>query len=237
VLYIGTAGNFIQCQHGGMEPGFDPRGLLDFPGNIAFQFLGDLNQRRFLDAHPEWIVPWTGASRSLVQKELRDFRPEDPISPTVLGFMWNDFSVLRNEPEFSIFPGRAYVYGPKATRFLLKQAQTQRSALQAVFRGHQQSPRPDPLMNRLLASRGIFRHWQDAESVLESGSSIDELAKHLEAGAIRVVPPSSVWTFNVAPDSVYGEGNHYTFDSFGILKTAKDFADWRLRVVNIEVQF
>ena len=107
--------------------------------------------------------------------------------------------------------------------------------MQAVFRGHQQSPQPDPLMNRLLASHGIFRHWQEAESVLESGSSIDELAKRLETEAIRVVPPSSVWTFNVAPDSVYGEGNHYTFDYFGILNTARDFADWRLRVVNIEV--
>ena len=235
VLYIGTAGNFIQCQHGGMEPGFDPRALLDFPGDIAFQFLGQLNQRRFLEAHPEWISQWTGASRSLIHKALRDFRPEDPTSPTVLGFMWNDFSVLSNEPEFSIFPGRAYVYGPRATRFLLKQTRTEKSEVQAVFRGHQQSPRPDPLMNRILASHGIFRHWQDAESAVEYGSSIDELAKHLEMESVRVVPPGSVWTFNVTPDSVYGEGNHYTFDSFGVLTTAKNFADWRLRVVNVEV--
>jgi hypothetical protein len=236
VLYVGSAGNFIQCHHGGMEPGFDPRALLDFPGDIAFQFLGDLNQRRFLDAHPEWIAKWTGASRSLIERELRDFRPEDPTSPTVLGFMWNDFSVLATEPEFSIFPGRAYVYGPRATRFLLSQTRTEKSEVRAVFRGHQQSPRPDPMMNRLLASRGVFRHWQDAESALGSGSSIDELAKHLETEAIRGVPPGSVWTFNVSPDSVYGEGNHYTFDAFGILTTAREFADWRLRVVNVEVR-
>ena len=92
------------------------------------------------------------------------------------------------------------------------------------------------MMNRLLASRGIFRHWQDAESVLGSGSEIDDLAKRLETDAVRRVPPGSVWTFNVSPDSVYGEGNHYTFDSFGILTTTKDFADWRLRVVNVEVR-
>jgi Calcineurin-like phosphoesterase len=236
VLYVGTAGNFIQCQHGGMEPGFDPRALLDSPGELAFQLLGALNQRQFLEAHPEWISPWTDAPGNLIQKVLQDFRPEDPISPAVLGFMWNDFSVLANEPEFSIDPGRAYVYGPQATRFLLKQARTQRSVLQAVFRGHQQSALPNPLMNRLLASHGIFRHWQDAESAPEFGSSIAELAKHLETGAIRVVPPGSVWTFNVGPDSVYGEGNHYTFDSFGILNTAKNFADWRLRVVNVEIR-
>jgi hypothetical protein len=219
-----------------MEPGFDPRALLDSPGELAFQLLGALNQRQFLDAHPEWISPWPDAPRNLIQKVLQDFRPNDPISPAVLGFMWNDFSVLANEPEFSIDPGRAYVYGPHATRFLLKQARTERSVLQAVFRGHQQSAVPNPLMNRLLASHGIFRHWQDAESATEFGSSIAELAKHLETDAIRVVPPNSVWTFNVGPDSVYGEGNHYTFDSFGILNTAKNFPDWRLRVVNIEIR-
>jgi hypothetical protein len=149
--------------------------------------------------------------------------------------MWNDFSVLSSEPEFTIFPGRAYVYGPQATRFLLQQARTEQSTLQAVFRGHQQSPRPDPMMNRLLASRGIFRHWQPAETVLGPGSTIEELSRRIETTPVRVVPPGSVWTFNVSPDSVYGEGNHYSFDAFGILTTAKDFADWRLRVVNIDV--
>ena len=91
-------------------------------------------------------------------------------------------------------------------------------------------------MSRLLASHGIFRHWQAAESEMGAGSSIDELAKRLETQAIRAVPSGSVWTFNVSPDSVYGEGNHYTFDSFGILTTARNFADWRLRVVNVEIQ-
>jgi hypothetical protein len=236
VLYLGTAGNFIQCHHGGMEPGFDPRALLDSPGNLTFQFLGDLNQRSFLDAHPEWITSWAGPSRSLVRKALQDFKPQDPTSPGFIGFMWNDFSVLSSEPEFAIFPGRAYVYGPQATRFLLQKAGTERTKLQGVFRGHQQSPRPDPMMNRLLASHGIFRHWQPAETVLGPGSTIEELAKQLDTAPTRAVPTGSVWTFNVAPDSVYGEGNHYSFDAFGILTTAKDFADWRLRVVNIEIQ-
>jgi hypothetical protein len=235
VLYLGTAGNYIQCQHGGMEPGFDPRALLGFSSETAFQFLGDLKERGFLDAHPEWTLNWTKPARNLIQNVARDFRPEDPVSPSVLGFMWNDFTVLAREPEFSIFPGRAYVYGPQATRFLLKTARTDQSALQAVFRGHQQSSQPDPMMNRLLVSHGVFRHWQDAESTLESGASMEELSKHLETEAIRAVPPGSVWTFNVSPDSVYGEGNHYTFDAFGILSTARDFADWRLRVVNIQI--
>ena len=104
VLYIGKGGNFIQCHHGGMEPGFDPRALLDSRGEIAFQFLGDLNQRRFFEAHPEWILPWTSASRRLARTALKDFRPEDPISPTVLGFMWNDLRCLRTSRNFHCIP-------------------------------------------------------------------------------------------------------------------------------------
>jgi hypothetical protein len=39
-----------------------------------------------------------------------------------------------------------------------------------------------------------------------------------------------VWTFNVAPDSVYGEGCGFTFATQGELITAATWEDWRLRV-------
>jgi hypothetical protein len=231
VLYLGSSGNYIQCNHGGMEPGFDPRSLLDYPGEMAFQFLDSLNQRQFFETHSEWMA--ASSSRILAQKELRDFRPEDPMFPSVIGFMWNDFAVLANEPEFTVDPGRAYIYGPRATRFLLDQTRTGSNRLQAVFRGHQQSSQPNPMMNRLLASHGVFRHWQNDDT--NATATIPELAKLLETRASRPIPQGSVWTFNVAPDSVYGAGNHYTFDTFGILNTATNFADWKLRVVNIEI--
>jgi len=41
-----------------------------------------------------------------------------------------------------------------------------------------------------------------------------------------------VWTFNVAPDSYYGKGNSYKFDTYGVLTTGAAFADWKLRVVH-----
>jgi hypothetical protein len=210
--------------------------LLDAPGPLAFQFLGTLNQRQFLDAHTAWAAALAEPARSLVQDTYKDFRPIDPISPTTIGFMWNDFSVLASEPEFSVDPGRAFVYGPQAVRFLLQQARTEKSALQAVFRGHQQSSTPNRMMNRIIASHGVFRHWQDGDSSNLSGAGTAELAGHLDTKPVRTIPSGSVWTFNVAPDSVYGEGNHYTFDTFGILATAKNFPDWRLKVVNVEIE-
>jgi hypothetical protein len=58
------------------------------------------------------------------------------------------------------------------------------------------------------------------------------LARKIDVSDERHIPPLSVWTFNVVPDSVYGEACDYSFDTFGILTTAPAFEDWKLRVVN-----
>jgi Calcineurin-like phosphoesterase len=235
VLYLGCGDNFIQCNHGGMEPGFNPRQLLDAPGNVRFQFLGTLHQHQFIATHPQWFAGVDTGSAQLAERSLQDFRPEDPINPLTLGFMWNDFSLLATEPQFAIDPGRAYVYGQKASQFLLQKGSSETKHLQAVFRGHQQSSAPNPMMRRLIACRGVFRHWQEQDSSALLNADSRTLEKVLESGDQRPIPPGSVWTFNVSPDSVYGEGCGYTFDAFGILKTARDFADWRFRVVNLTV--
>jgi hypothetical protein len=92
------------------------------------------------------------------------------------------------------------------------------------------------MMRRLIACGGVFRHWQANDSSVLLNRPIAELATKLESGEERAVPAGSVWTFNVSPDSVYGEGCNYTFDTFGLLKTAPKFEDWRLRRVNLAVQ-
>ena len=58
----------------------------------------------------------------------------------------------------------------------------------------------------------------------------------IETKRQRPVPDRSVWTLNVAPDSLYGIGNSYAFDTIGILKTSRSFEDWRLEVVNVPVE-
>jgi len=235
VIYLGSNENFIQCNHGGMEPGFNPQQLLKSDGAIRFRLIQNLNQQQFLKQNPQWLAQADPGSRRLADRALRDFKPEDPIAPTPLGFMWNDFSILTSEPQFAEDPGRAFVYGERATAFLLQSGSTATQKVQAVFRGHQQSPQLNPMMRRLVASHGVFQHWQSADSTALLDSPIAELAKHLDIASERSIPSSSVWTFNVSPDSIYGEGCNYTFDSFGILKTAPSFTDWKLRVVNVPV--
>lgn len=232
VLYLGCGDNVLQCNHGGMEPGFNPAGLLDAPEPIQYQLLGQLNQQRFLKDHPEMAQGLPTAAKRLMQKSLLDFQPDSPTSPSVIGFMWNDFSVVRGEPQFDFDPGRAFVYGESTTKLILKESSGQARRIQAVFRAHQHATIMNGMMRRLMAGHGVYRHWQETDSLglLEADPSV--LAGKIETGPERAIPPSSVWTFNVAPDSVYGDACGFAFDTFGILTPAAKFEDWKLKVVN-----
>jgi hypothetical protein len=167
-------------------------------------------------------------------RSFQNHEPEDPVSPTVLGFMWNDFTLQATEPQFALDPDRAFIFGQHATRAVLQSASTTNRTVQAVFRAHQHSGILNPMMRRLVASSGLFRHWQEKDSTALLNAAPEQLASVLEKSESRPIPPGSVWTFNVAPDSVYGDGCKFAFDTFGIVTTASKFEDWRVRVVNTQ---
>jgi hypothetical protein len=236
VIYAGVGNDFIQCNHGGMEPGFDPRPLLNARGAQRFQMLGELARARFLEEHPGWVDKSDKQVQQLLDTKLKDFRPRSPTDPATIGFMWSDYAVFGDDPGLSYDPNRrAFVFGRSATRYLLGFASGGRAKLRSVFRAHQHSSVPNAMMNRLIASQGGFRHWQTSDGRRASATPRAELKQIIETERKRSVPDKSVWTFNVAPDSVYGVGNSYAFDTIGILHTAQLFADWRLEIVNVPV--
>ena len=231
VIYLQSGTNVLQCNHGGMEPGYNPTTLLNSKKSVRFQLLGKLNQKDFLAQHPHW-PGGAKTERDLAMRAFQNHQPEDPVSPTVLGFMWNDFTVQANEPQFALDPDRAFIFGQQATRAILQSVSTTNRTVQAVFRAHQHSGILYPMMRRLVASSGLFRLWQEKDVAALLNSAPEQLATVLEKSESRPIPHGSVWTFNVAPDSVYGEGCKFTFDTFGIVTTASKFDDWRVRVVN-----
>lgn len=236
VIYAGVGNDFVQCNHGGMEPGYDPRPLLNARGPLRFQMLGELTRANFLAAHPGWVDRSDEKLKELLALRLKNFRPRSPTSPATIGFMWSDYSVFGDDPSLAYDPRRgALVYGQTATRYLLANASIGRAKLRAVFRAHQHSSRPNAMMNRLLASNGGFRHWQANDGTRHARMSRADLRSIVDTEPKRSVPEGSVWTFNVAPDSVYGVGNSYTFDTIGVLHTSKLFPDWRLEIVNVPV--
>jgi len=93
----------------------------------------------------------------------------------------------------------------------------------------------NPLMSRLVASDGVYRHWQENESSADAEKSVNEIRRQLRPDQTRSIPDGSVWTFNVTPDSVYGVGTQCNFATVGMLKLAPAFKDWRMSVVRIQV--
>ena len=88
------------------------------------------------------------------------------------------------------------------------------------------------MMRRLKVAHGVYRHWQETDSAGLLEADLAVLGPKIESSPERRIPPQSVWTFNVVPDSVYGVACNFSFDTFGMVTTAASFADWRLKVVN-----
>ncbi|MBX3743726.1 MAG: serine/threonine protein phosphatase [Verrucomicrobiae bacterium] len=235
VLYLAGGPDVIQCNHGGLEPGYQPAPLLDAPDPVAFHWIRQLDQSRFLAEHPDWLARQPAATRRQFREHLKDFVPTSPTTPSVLGFLWNDFTVLPSEPQFAHDPARAFVYGNEAARLMFDRARGPAHRLRAVFRAHQHSAALSPVMRRLLASRGLYRHWQPADSPALLLAPPASLRTRLETSEERSLPDGSVWTFNVSPDSVYGTGCGFGFATVGELITGDSWPDWRLRVHTVQV--
>ena len=92
------------------------------------------------------------------------------------------------------------------------------------------------MMRRLIGSRGVYRHWQRSDGLATLEAESPQLESILEMSEQRAIPDGSVWTFNVAPDSRYGIGCDYTFDTFGLLTLRPGFDQWRMVVVNQSVE-
>lgn len=234
VIYVGCGTNYIQCNHGGMEPGFRPGRLLDAEGSVRFQFLGSLDQRSFLTLNSSWFATADESTRVTASRYYQNFLPQSPTVPTLIGFMWNDFTLVTEQEQLNLDTGRGFVYGHALTRRILEQAGTSRTRVRGVFRAHQHSITPNPMMHRLIVGKGVFRHWQtnDHAGLLEATGEKLTVERH----SPREIPEFSVWTFNVACDSLYGAIAGYSFDTFGILKVDEAFKDWRLTIVNQEIR-
>lgn len=229
VVYLGVGHDFVQLCHGGMEPGYAPSGLLAATGTNRFEFIGKLRQAEFLAKDANGFGA-DESSRKEAKEYLRDFTPTAPTTPSVLGFMWNDFTVFADEPAFTLNPDRAFVYGRTAVQHILAKAGSGEVRVHAVIRGHQHSGISNPMMRRLIAGKGLFRHWQETNSPAAQAAEPLALASAIESSSTRSLAEGSVWTFNVSPDSVYGSGCKFDFVTFGLLRLAEKFSDWRIEV-------
>ena len=205
----------ILCCHGGIEVGFNVdacRNLLNGSPKIQCTLLGDLLRKTNCNA----LSP-----RLAHIKNFSDVKDFTPVSPADLHFLWNDFEV-DNLPTAIKF-GRAWECDKSFTDFVNAIQSSMQCVVRGVFRGHQHGD--NKMMRRILnkdkknddADIGVGKLWIEG---------------------IQKPAPQALWdgivcTFSVCPHTSYGPANGYNFDSFGILKTANQYTDWKLKMHRI----
>lgn len=239
-LFLGCGENYVQCNHGGMEPGYDASGLLASEKTKQFHLLGELKRADFRKKYPDFVRQLSIGDDTVRFFRLlyQNFRMTSPRDPDLLGFLWGDFALQAHEPALrwdEMRPGGGWMHGEKGTRLIFDHYSSKGPRVHAAFRAHQHSRVLDPMMRRLLAGDGLFEHWQDADVAELTQAKIPLLRERLESRRVdRPLTKGAVYTLNVSPDSVYGLGCGYDFDAFAILRTAESFEDWRLEVMRVD---
>ena len=216
VLYLGSAEgdtvSYLQCCHGGMEPGYDPWVLLGDEQNSAFQWLGKIRQKSNVSALIDSDLLSEAQKKQLADLSyFYDYLPQSPCFPICNGFMWNDFQVESNLKLVDVVPGRGLAYGKDLTKAVLEVSSGNDYQIKGVMRAHQHYGK---MMDELLKHNGLYKLWK---------SDLAQKSVNLY--------PGIVCTFMVAPDNSAGSLYGFNYDTFALLKTAKKFQDWTLEPI------
>jgi len=226
VLYVGSDSHYIQCNHGGMELGYLPNTLLSFNKSDAYQWITALNRTSNfatkisadikLRFHQLFMLGSPEAIRAFYERiKLENSKPEGPLD---IGFLWNDF-IVNDQNVFEYNPGRGWSFGKDFTQELLKASSTNDKKVIGVFRAHQHASTLTPMMDLILngTTPGVGKLWQT-----------DQTKNQLLWDGI-------VATFNVTPDSAYGNALKFNYDTYGVLTIGKQFPqDWKFDIYRID---
>lgn len=223
VLYIGCNHNYIQCCHGGIEPGYLPGGLLDAVDK-SYQLIGEICRKNILKylqqpAKGEYDH-FTKIKNKNINLEWNCFDPSVVKCPTAqFGLLWNDFDYddsgegIQYQHEWA----RPLMFGKNMTKAILKAQSSPTNFVHAIFRGHQHNA--SEMFKQLKAHSGVLNMW-----------NLPTMTR------LKKVVLGTVWTFNAAPDQpAAGIYNDYGFDAFVVLKVQNNYSDWDMHVVNIQI--
>ena len=133
VIYAGSGSDYIQCNHGGMEPGYLPGNLLESRSPIAFQLLGEMRGGDFSEKASRPDEGGDPTKKPFLTQNIRNYMPTSPMQPVINGFMWNDFTVFAEEPGVGYKPGRGFVYGKTGTKIVLDASAGAKARCEAFF--------------------------------------------------------------------------------------------------------
>jgi len=219
-LYLGPgkeAGQdfFVQCCHGGIEPKFDPIEFLESKGKY-FQVLSE------------------DSNFTVKFENILEINMANDHNLGFLGFNWSDF--VQNTTSGKITTnglrnGKGYLADVQATVAYFKVVKK----IKAFFRGHQDTA---------FGFKMLFLDDKEAEEKTKDKQDkhypngpyhwtyVKDQADQLNPDGFKIagnkVNHAPVFTFTTA-----AEGKSVPYDCFGILKTAENYADWRLKIYEI----
>lgn len=217
-LYLGSGNDYLQCCHGGMEMGFDPKPLLASNKKVAFEWLGSLQELsgKAREQH-EKIASENPEADGL--KEATAIKTSYEVKDGFhgYGFMWNDFIVDQSAKIIQEYQRRGLQYPRNRTKQLLTLGSQATARVRGVFRAHQhEKTLANPMMASILERsdhQGVSKLWKPDN--IHNQNLWDGI----------------VCTFCVAPDTTYSdEGRLYNYDTYGILTMDGSFDSWKLDV-------
>ncbi len=211
--------NYLQCCHGGLEVGYDPKVFLDDIKTI-YQLLGSLYSPELLQKCDLFLFDkGTGYFANAMYNAHKNkhngfYKYYAPLDSMELGFMWTDFNV--RDTDLVLYNlGRGFQYGSMATKSILDAQSSEISKIRGIIRAHQHG---NDTLPYLIANKGVYKMWEKNEISLS-----------------RTFKDGLVWTFNVSPDSVYGQQYKYDFHTFAKITLQKNYDDWSMQIFNLNV--
>lgn len=219
--------DYVQCCHGGIDF-FDARGLFSAParayagGAYLAQVAYRQDDHRFAEdvavaAQSAGDMGAQGAVTGYINRILKN-KKSKALS---CGFLWSDFT-FGPEEQSTHNEHRGIEASKKLTESVLKAYSAQENVtVHGVIRGHQHGG--DVIVNYYLPPRGLYRHWIESDK--------QEFASTFYAR-------DGVYTFNVAPNNLYGfslesdPAHIFDFDTYAYLTIQGPFAQWRFERIN-----
>lgn len=224
VFYLGcgdgTITHFVQCCHGGIEIGYNPKKFLQ--ANERFHWIEAFNRLTECSHLPNMNILERKDSKVTLPLSMycKNFTAKSPMEPSCIGFTWTDFVV---DPKGSCFvTPRALACNKELTHAVLNAGSTLTHTLTAIIRAHQhRTDDKEPIMKLLLANDGCAQLWKEG----------DQKKVKLDEG--------TVLTLLLSPDSTMGMPTNiftgFDYDTSLIMETAEKLTDWDVKVINNEV--
>ena len=148
--------NYIQCCHGGIELGYDPRALLSREPQIRYEYINELRRGDILAQLPQKVVE--NMRRVLPAKQLENYEPYG-LQHGHVGFCWSDFFPWTAPGStLDYLSDRGCVWDEALTRAYLKLVSSEKARIIKIYRAHQHY---GPMLDFLIQNKGIARIWYD----------------------------------------------------------------------------